>query len=93
MNKIGLFPAWKVNAKSGKFRGGWIWYNFWWAKADYIRLLEKPRIDPKHRYYYEEWLSYLEVDTEDKYQDSFSIYSMSMKAYNNQEALDNVEHL
>jgi hypothetical protein len=92
MNKIGLFPALKVN-KKGKVRGGWIWYNFWWARADYLRALEPPQFAPKHRYYYEEWLSYLRLDTDAKYTDSWSSYSQIQAVYNNEEVLEHTELL
>lgn len=93
INKLGLFPAWKVNNQDEIVRGGWVWYNFWWARADYIRILEQPKIDPKHRYYYEEWLSYLKSDNNSKFYDSFSTYSMTMSSYTNKETLDNTENL
>jgi hypothetical protein len=38
---------------------GWIWYNFWWARASYIKQLVKPVITQR-RYYYEEWLGRLQ---------------------------------
>lgn len=96
INKMGLFPARKLKRLKNQdeiVRGGWIWYNFWWARAAYIRTLEQPKIEPKHRFYYEEWLSYVTPDSPDKLTDSFSIYSMTMNAYSNQEALDNTEAL
>lgn len=96
INKLGLFPARKLKKlkdNSEIIRGGWIWYNFWWARASYIRTLEQPKINPKHRFYYEEWLSYVNPDSSDKLMDSFSIYSMTMNSYSNQEALDNMEML
>ena len=34
---------------------GYIWYNFWWARASYIQKLEEPELT-KDRYYYERWL-------------------------------------
>lgn len=96
INKIGLFPARKLKKLKNQdaiVRGGWIWYNFWWARAAYIRTLEQPKIEPKHRFYYEEWLSYVIPDSPDKLTDSFSIYSMTMSSYSNQETLDNTEAL
>lgn len=93
VNKVGLFPAFKVNQKSGLVRGGWIWYNFWWARAEYIRALEEPKINPKHRYYYEEWISYLEVDDKSKFYDSFSLYSLGMETYTTKEVLESTDKL
>jgi hypothetical protein len=37
-------------------REGWMWYNFWWARASYCRQLEPP-VMTKNRYYYEEYLA------------------------------------
>jgi len=34
---------------------GWIWYNFWWARASYIAHLERPEVTDR-RHYYEDWL-------------------------------------
>lgn len=93
INKMGLFPACKVNAQREILRGGWIWYNFWWARAEYIRTLEQPKSHPKHRYYYEEWLSYLKTDSKAKFYDNFSIYSMDLSLYSNKEVLDTTETL
>ncbi len=46
IHKIGLLPS----------NTGFIWYNFWWARGDYIAKLENPIIS-EDRYYYEVWLS------------------------------------
>lgn len=35
---------------------GWIWYNFWYARGSYIKMVEKP-IKTTRRHYYEDWLS------------------------------------
>ena len=93
INKVGLFPAWKVNAHCEIVRGGWIWYNFWWARSTYLSLLEPPKINPKHRFYYEEWLTYLQHDSSSKFYDSFSTHSMSMTSYTNQQALELTDNL
>jgi len=45
MNKMGLFPA----------EQGWIWYNFWYAKGQYLANCTIPEIS-ENRYYYEGWL-------------------------------------
>lgn len=34
---------------------GWIWWNYWWARATYIAQLESP-IKTTRRHYYEDWL-------------------------------------
>ena len=35
--------------------GGWIWYNYMWARGSYLIQLPGP-IRSKNRYYYEDWL-------------------------------------
>lgn len=45
INKIGLCPS----------TGGWIWYNFFWIRGDFLKTY-KPPIITNDRYYYEEWL-------------------------------------
>lgn len=34
---------------------GWVWFNFWWARASYIAHLEQPEVTDR-RHYYEDWL-------------------------------------
>jgi hypothetical protein len=41
---------------------GFMWFNFWWARASYIRRLTQPVINMKNRFYYEGWLCMLEKD-------------------------------
>jgi hypothetical protein len=35
--------------------GGWLWYNFWWARSSYLRGLSRPQISD-NRHGYESWL-------------------------------------
>ncbi len=57
IDKIGLFPAIGDNRDSEKqgTRGGWIWFNFWYARASYIINCDEPFIT-EDRYYFEHWL-------------------------------------
>lgn len=57
INKIGLMPAIGDNSDSEKqgTRGGWIWFNFWYARASYIINCDEPFIT-EDRYYFEHWL-------------------------------------
>ncbi|WP_020395898.1 hypothetical protein [Thiolinea disciformis] len=93
INKIGLFPGWELNQQGEVIKGGWIWYNFWWARSSYIRTLEHPNPNPKTRYYYESWLSTSTDLNHNKLQDNFSIYSMDKTLYTGQETLENMEKL
>lgn len=34
---------------------GWIWWNYWWARASYIAQVERP-VKTERRHYYEDWL-------------------------------------
>ncbi|MFT4020747.1 MAG: hypothetical protein QM666_04425 [Acinetobacter sp.] len=71
INKIGLFPSYCT--ESQPHRGGWIWFNFWWARMEYIRHLEEP-IDTSNRYYYEHWLSQTLDKSTNVMQDCYSLY-------------------
>jgi len=58
VNKMGLFPAaFDPNVvKSYNTKGGWMWYNFWYARGRYLaNSCENPKITFK-RWYYEVWL-------------------------------------
>lgn len=35
--------------------GNWLWYNFWWTRASYLRQLDPPCVSDD-RHYYESWL-------------------------------------
>lgn len=57
INKIGLFPAIGDDNDSEKVgtRGGWIWFNFWYARGSYLVNCDEPKIT-EDRYYFEHWL-------------------------------------
>ena len=57
-NKIkNIFTTYDKIDKIGYSCGGngWIWYNFWYARGSYIKMVEKP-IKTTRRHYYEDWL-------------------------------------
>lgn len=57
INKMGLFPAIgddKDREEQG-VRGGWIWFNFWYAKGTYLVNCDEPLIT-EDRYFFEHWL-------------------------------------
>lgn len=35
---------------------GWLWFNFWWARATYLAQVERP-IQTSRRHYYEDWVA------------------------------------
>lgn len=53
--------------------GGWIWYNFWWARASYLRRVKRPLLTD-NRYYYESWLAQVEGK-----KDASDCYSVTTK--------------
>jgi len=63
-----LFPGVQ---KLGFMAGGngWLWYNFWWARSDFIRSLERPVVTDR-RHYYEDWLGRCVQDQADGYVDT-----------------------
>lgn len=71
--KAGLVPA----------IGGWIWFNFFWSRGEYIRTCEKPKITDT-RYYYESWLTTSIISEFD----SYSIYSNTISRYSQEDAVN-----
>lgn len=66
------FESWRKNIqllnkenkqKAGLFssEGGWIWYNFWYARGQYLAKCSEPEIS-ESRYYYEGWLGVANPD-------------------------------
>eukprot|EP01105_Mastigella_eilhardi_P004455 TRINITY_DN1594_c0_g1_i1.p1 TRINITY_DN1594_c0_g1~~TRINITY_DN1594_c0_g1_i1.p1 ORF type:complete len:311 (+),score=87.45 TRINITY_DN1594_c0_g1_i1:28-933(+) len=35
---------------------GWVWFNFWWARASYLQRLAPPEPHDDNRYLFEQWL-------------------------------------
>jgi hypothetical protein len=56
-NVVSLFASDPALHKAGfaAAPSGWIWYNFWWARASYVRQLVRP-ILTQRRHYYEDWV-------------------------------------
>ncbi|MBE9605832.1 hypothetical protein IAI18_13260 [Acetobacteraceae bacterium H6797] len=74
--KAGLFPA----------EEGWVWFNFWWARADYIARLPEPE-PSTNRYTFEAWLSgKLSADGVVPRNDAFSLHAWSSRRYGPEEA-------
>ena len=66
----------KIGSSAGT--GGWIWWNYWWARASYLVHVEIP-IKTERRHYYEYWLSrYVKDPHKDTYhQTSKNCWSLS----------------
>jgi len=45
---------------------GWVWYNFFWARASYLRRLVRPLENP-NRLYYEGWLGKIDIGVNQMY--------------------------
>jgi len=78
INRIGLVPS----------VGGWIWFNFFYARGDYLITCEEP-IKNEIRYYYESWLGSGDQNIGLPY----GIYSGDYKKYKAEEAIDIIEKM
>lgn len=81
INKIGLFPAIGDDRDSEKpgTRGGWIWFNFWYARGRYLVKCDEPKIT-EDRYYFEHWLG-LQNGKLVITNDCYNLYRRTKKAY------------
>jgi hypothetical protein len=89
INKMGLFPAIEdpVSKQISGASGGWIWFNFWYARANYmIKNCIEPGITT-NRYYFEGWLagphekqSMLKPDCKNLHLDSGNTYFTAKQA-------------
>jgi len=83
VNKMGLFPAaFDPNVvKSYNTKGGWMWYNFWYARGSYLaKSCEDPKITFK-RWYYEVWLGGPYEENEGEATDCQNLYQYQNKTY------------
>lgn len=86
INKIGLFPAKEVNDVKLKQRiyGGWIWFNYWYARGSYLVNCRLPELTTD-RYLYEEWLGggsnkYLRHDGYSLFKNAENVYFSANEA-------------
>ena len=83
VKKMGLFPAeFDPNVvKSYNTKGGWMWYNFWYARGSYLaNSCEDPKITFK-RWYYEVWLGGPYEENKVKINDCKNLYQYQNKTY------------
>lgn len=94
INKIGLFPAMEDYSKNPKSRsvGGWIWFNFWYARGTYLAQCPAPTIT-SNRYFYEEWLGGDQNDHAVANNDCYSIFNKSNTYYNATDACTKLEYI
>jgi len=82
INKIGLFPA--VEEEETKLKqgiiGGWIWFNFWYARGSYLVSCGQPELN-RDRYYFEEWLGGLQKDHLTLNNDCHNLYNIKGQKY------------
>jgi hypothetical protein len=43
-------------------RAGWVWFNFFWVRASYLKRVVCPTVVSSDRYYYESWLGRLSTN-------------------------------
>ncbi|MBS9479145.1 hypothetical protein [Ancylobacter radicis] len=73
IDMLGLFPA----------ADGWVWYNFWWAKASYVAGLPEP-VTSEDRHSHEGWLGGCRAAPRSA--NAFSIYAWEIRSYGQREA-------
>jgi len=78
INRIGLLPS----------LPGWIWFNFFYARGNYLITCEEP-IKNENRYYYESWLA----SGDQNMGLSYGIYSGDYKKYEAEEAIDIIQKI
>ncbi len=78
INRIGLVPSF----------GGWMWFNFFWVRGDYLNTCEEPIISD-NRYYYESWLG---SGCQDK-GDIYGTLTGNFKTYTGEEAVEIIQNL
>ena len=79
INKICLFPS----------NEGFSWFNFWWARTNYITNCNEPTIE-EDRYYYERWLGEQGSNT---YKDCLSIVTNTVQNFSGSDACGIVNRL
>ena len=72
INKACLFPS----------EEGFSWFNFWWARTNYIATCNEPTIE-EDRYYYERWLGEQGSKTS---KDCLSLFTYNIKSFSGEEA-------
>jgi len=72
INKICLFPS----------HEGFSWFNFWWARTNYIIKCNEPTIE-EDRYYYERWLGEQGSKTSS---DCLSLFTHNINSFSGSEA-------
>jgi hypothetical protein len=73
ITRIGFIPS----------HGGWLWFNFFWVRGNYLITCEDPSIT-NDRYYYESWLS-----TGKRYDsESYSLYTGNYTKFTAEQAID-----
>ncbi len=72
IQKACLFPS----------ENGFSWFNFWWARTNYIAKCKEPTIE-EDRYYYERWLGEQGSNT---YEDCLSLFTGQITGMNGSQA-------
>jgi hypothetical protein len=79
IQKVGLFPS----------DEGWVWFNFWWSRGEYISNLKEPIIS-EDRYYYETWLK---PDTYNICNDAYSTIYKETKCFNQPDTVNEINKI
>lgn len=90
ISKIGAFPKKDYDPKDK--RGCLIWFNFFWVRSSYVKLLEEPKITAD-RFYYEDWLAQNNEHGDAYKRITYSLYADSSEGYDVNSASDILKKL
>ena len=71
INKIGVYPSTE----------GWLWFNFFWIRSDYLMECNPPEYKPDNRYYYESYIGREAPKVNKSYKDCYSLLDQTICGY------------
>lgn len=71
LNKIGVYPSTE----------GWIWFNIFWIRSDYLQNCNPPDYTPENRYYYESYIGREAPKINNGYSDCYSLAERKVIGY------------
>ena len=88
INKVGLLPAIENHIRNPQSTsvGGWIWFNFWYARGSYLARCNQP-VKQSNRYLFEEWLGGEQNETAVSNNDCYSLHYKSIHYFTASEAI------
>ena len=71
IHKIGVYPSTE----------GWIWFNIFWVRSDYLINSNPPEYKPDNRYYYESYIGREAPKVNKGYGDCYSLVNKQVHSY------------